>query len=365
MMLQIKLANRLAKAGRLALSVACAALLTGFSNPQAVQNKSVEGKKEGPVSGVQTDTPLVLSTALPAAGVDSAQGSNLSEPLRGTVELFPVALGNTVFNDFKIRLRLASFADSDMVSNVLADLDSRLWLTPVSLMDGVREVATQHESQNALRQTTINGFQGVGFPDIRTYKRTKRSPFDAPGAWAPLVTWRDLQGGEASSQPIARVRCMGLSPQAVAKRADRYMDTIYLLADRYDVDARLIKAVIAEESCFNDKALSVVGAQGLMQLMPDTATWLKVSDPLDPQQNLKGGISYLASLQKEFNSIELVLAAYNAGPGNVRRYDGIPPFAETQAYVRKVQANYRRYEAAHRLLYPSQEAVSESDGSEL
>ena len=203
-------------------------------------------------------------------------------------------------------------------------------------------------------------FHGVGFPDIRTYPRAKRSPFAAPGPWAPLVVWRTLQGDEATIEPIAKVRCMGLTPKAVARRADLYREMIYALSDQYEINAQLIKAVITEESCFNNKALSKVGAQGLMQLMPDTASWLKVNDPHDPAQNLRAGVRYLAALHKEFESLELALAAYNAGPGNVRRYKGVPPFAETQAYISKVQANYRRYKAAHRLLNPTEKVIEQA-----
>lgn len=205
-------------------------------------------------------------------------------------------------------------------------------------------------------------FLGVGFPDIRTYQRQKRSPFDAPGLWAPLVAWRTLQGETAGVEPIARVRCMGLTPQAVARRADRYRDMIYTYADKYEISRHLVKAVITEESCFNNKALSPVGAQGLMQLMPDTASWLKVNDPHDPAQNLRAGVRYLASLRKEFDTVELALAAYNAGPGNVRRYKGVPPFAETQAYVVKVQSHYRRYEAAHSMLTQEDGRQANSSG---
>ena len=207
---------------------------------------------------------------------------------------------------------------------------------------------------------TTGHFHGVGFPDIRTYPRAKRSPFAPPGPWAPLVEWRTLQGDKVTVEPIAKVRCMGLTPKAVALRADQYREMIYALSDQYDINAQLIKAVITEESCFNNLALSKVGAQGLMQLMPDTASWLKVNDPHDPAENLRAGVRYLAALHKEFESLELALAAYNAGPGNVRRYKGVPPFAETQAYISKVQANYRRYKAAHRLLNPIEEVIEQA-----
>ncbi len=339
MMLRAKPRNRRINVGGVALLCACTTALTGFSDSESLQNKESEGAGSVDAPAEQANT---------ASALQNSTQSNASEPHSTASELLQVDFGYPEFNDFRIRRKPVSYADNTMLSSVVSDLDSGLWLPSMSSEGLSGELKAQ--------PVYIGDFRGVGFPDIRTYKRAKRSPFDPPGLWAPLVAWRDLQGDQIGSEPIARVRCMGLSPQAVAQRADLYLDTIYHLADRYDVDPRLIKAVIAEESCFDDKALSVVGAQGLMQLMPETATWLKVSDPLDAQQNLKGGVSYLASLQKQFGSIELVLAAYNAGPGNVRRYDGIPPFAETQAYVRKVQANYRRYEAAHRMLNPFDES---------
>ena len=85
-----------------------------------------------------------------------------------------------------------------------------------------------------------------------------------------------------------------------------------------------------------------------MQLMPDTARWLKVTDRNDVNQNLSAGIRYLAELRQRFGTEELALAAYNAGPGNVERHGGIPPFAETQQYVVSVMAHYRRYVATSR-----------------
>jgi soluble lytic murein transglycosylase-like protein len=86
-----------------------------------------------------------------------------------------------------------------------------------------------------------------------------------------------------------------------------------------------------------------------MQLMPETAQWLKVKDPLDPADNLRAGVRYIGALIEQFDTLELALAAYNAGPGNVRRYKGVPPFAETQAYVQKVKAHYRRYVVANQI----------------
>ncbi|SFG40681.1 lytic transglycosylase domain-containing protein [Roseobacter denitrificans] len=98
----------------------------------------------------------------------------------------------------------------------------------------------------------------------------------------------------------------------------------------------LFTALIHQESRFNPRAVSHKGAQGLGQLMPGTARALRVSDPFDPTQNLTGSAMYLLAQLRAFGSVELALAAYNAGPGAVQRYDGVPPFRETQDYVRRV-----------------------------
>jgi len=123
-----------------------------------------------------------------------------------------------------------------------------------------------------------------------------------------------------------------------------YLSSLITEASRaHGVDPRLIAAIARRESAFNPNAVSPVGAGGVMQLMPATAKYLGVSNVFDTRQNVFAGAKYIRTLLDAFNGdLDLAVAAYNAGPGAVRKYNGIPPYAETRAYVVAVRANYER-----------------------
>lgn len=129
------------------------------------------------------------------------------------------------------------------------------------------------------------------------------------------------------------------SPDAIGSVTYKgdFNEIINNASKKYSINSSIVKAVIKAESNFNPGVVSSAGAMGLMQLMPDTARSLGVSDAFDPTDNVEGGVKYLKEMLDKFGgNLELALAAYNAGPGNVVKYGGIPPFEETQNYVAKI-----------------------------
>ncbi|MCK5726098.1 MAG: lytic transglycosylase domain-containing protein [Thiotrichaceae bacterium] len=135
----------------------------------------------------------------------------------------------------------------------------------------------------------------------------------------------------------------GCNKRSMRNRESQYKRSIHVYSRIYQVDSELVRAIIKNESCFRLRAKSHVGAMGLMQLMPGTAKDMMISDPWNPEQNIQAGVRYIGKMLRTFKGNKrLAIAAYNAGPGNVRKYKGIPPFKETRRYVRNVMADYKR-----------------------
>jgi soluble lytic murein transglycosylase-like protein len=144
----------------------------------------------------------------------------------------------------------------------------------------------------------------------------------------------------ATATPTATLASTTSTGASALPAGTPYGAEITAAAQRNGLDPALLAGLIKQESGFNPNAGSPAGAQGLCQLMPGTAAGLGVTDLHDPVQSIEGGAKYLAQQLKTFNGdVARALAAYNAGPGAVQRYGGVPPYAETQNYVRAVQAN--------------------------
>lgn len=170
-------------------------------------------------------------------------------------------------------------------------------------------------------------------------------------AGGPIYTFTDADGViHFTNLPPRdpRYRRLPRPPQRaplvqVAPARYDYDPLIGQAAEAHRLPPALVKAVIAAESDFDPRAVSRAGAQGLMQLMPTTAAVLGVADPLEPTQNVHGGVSYLRSLLDRYGDLTRALAAYNAGPEAVDHYGGVPPYRETRAYVDRVLTYYRHY----------------------
>ena len=193
-------------------------------------------------------------------------------------------------------------------------------------------------------------------------------------AHAQIYSWRDADGSLVlSTTPrVGATRTFAVANASTSIRATRpgynrrsqpFESLIAEYAAAHDVRPDLVRAVIQAESAFNPFARSIKGAMGLMQLMPATATELGVTNPYDPAENIRGGVTYLKSLLRQYsNNEELALAAYNAGPAAVKKYGAVPPYRETRDYIARIKGNATVGKAPVKALYRKVEVV---DGREV
>lgn len=181
--------------------------------------------------------------------------------------------------------------------------------------------APAHADQWVYLQRSDNG--------VRTY--TDQKP--AHGSFSRILV---------RGRPTASASCRGLNQQSMQQRAAIYRPLIQKHAKAHGLSPELVSAVMRVESCYDRHAISRAGAQGLMQLMPATARELGVRDSFNPEQNIEGGVRYLARMLARFNNdVRLGLAAYNAGPEAVAAHQGIPPYRETVSYVGRILKLYQ------------------------
>ncbi|MFW2330849.1 MAG: lytic transglycosylase domain-containing protein [Nitrospinota bacterium] len=180
------------------------------------------------------------------------------------------------------------------------------------------------------------------YPTIKNHKVLRRYSLSDKAQSSVLPPIKTTAYEKKSKDKISR-RVSDKSKNQKSTLPPNYNRIINIVSSRYQLDPIMLKSIIKVESNFNRYSISRRGAQGLMQLMPETADILEVKRVFDPYENINGGAKYFRQMLDQFKNIELALAAYNAGPNAVIRFQGVPPYKETKGYIVKVMQNYLAY----------------------
>ncbi len=223
---------------------------------------------------------------------------------------------------------------ANKLANKLAKLTQHIRLSVFIVL-----LLQSNVSQAASRWSMVYVYEKPDGSHLMTSSRLKHTKYRLVKTYKTRKVQKKVAHKGLRAKPLHSV----CNKERMRVRADKYRRPIEVYSRIYGVDESLVHSIIKNESCYQVKAKSPVGAIGLMQLMPATAKDMMISNPWDPEQNIQGGVRYIAEMLKEFNGdLKLAVAAYNAGPGNVHKHNGVPPFRETRTYVKRVIADYQR-----------------------
>lgn len=319
----------------------------GISLPRVSRDQARQGSKVESLAQAKPGDLVAFNSPVSHIGIYVGDGKMIHAPRTGDV----VKISNVHKNITAIRRVLPEEAPG-ATAQPASTTPAATSPLPAPGVDTAKLATTL---RNAAMSTAVNGAdtatwqeavaaavsQSLVGSDVENPQAAVQAAIAGLGSSAAEVVAAASMGPNATSAVTRRAG--GLAPDAVGTTAlnqapSRFRELFEAAERKYGVPATLLAAVAKQESNFKPNAVSRAGAQGLMQIMPGTARGLGVTNAFDPAQAVDGAAKLLRSHLRTFGSTELALAAYNAGPGAVRKYDGIPPFRETQNYVRKIMA---------------------------